>query len=842
MRAPVTDTEASDSEARGTGARDSEARDSGARDSGARDTDVVVVGAGPVGLMLAGELRLGGADVIVLDRLGAPTTESRASTLHARTMEILDQRGLLDEIGTPPDEPMGHFGGLPLDLRLPGPYPGQWKVPQTRTEEVLGAWAVRLGAEVRRGHRVTGLEQHPDRVTVEAAGPEGGAPVRITAPYVVGCDGEESTVRRLAAVAFPGNDAERELIRADIAGIDIRGRRFERLPRGLAIAARRPDGVTRVMVHEFGRTPRAAEASFADIVDAWHNVTGEDLSAGTPLWVNAFGDVSRQAERYRHGRVLLAGDAAHAQMPIGGQALNLGLQDAVNLGWKLAAAARGRAPARLLDSYHEERHEVGRQVLSNIRAQARLLLGGPEVTGLRAAIGELLPYEAVRARLAGMVSGLDIRYGGALADAGRPGGGPHGSAGWRLPPMTLNLRQPVAIPAYGSESEGSPVHTAALLRDARGVLLVAAVEEERRELLTGVAGPFGRSVDAVTVFRPAGGPGDPAEVFVGVDAVLVRPDGYVAWAGTSAAGLEAALATWFVRDTRHSASPSTPSITPRATSSTTPRTRPHTTPHTRSHIVRRENMGKLTGKTALVTGASRGMGRATAERLAREGALVAVHYATGADAAAETVERIEKDGGRAFAVQAELGVPGGVHELFLGLEEGLKERTGSTELNILVNNAGVMGGVAAEDTTPEQFDRIFAVNAKAPFFIIQRALTNIPDGGRIVNISSGLTRFANPDEIAYAMSKGAVEMLALHFAKLLGPRNITINSVAPGITRNSNPVFDIPEAVTAMAGLSTFNRVGEPEDVADVIAFLVSDDARWVTGSFVDASGGTLLG
>ncbi|MET4672733.1 SDR family oxidoreductase [Streptomyces sp. PvR018] len=841
MRAPVTDTEASDSEP-----RDSEARDSEARDSGARDTDVVVVGAGPVGLMLAGELRLGGADVIVLDRLGAPTTESRASTLHARTMEILDQRGLLDEIGTPPDEPMGHFGGLPLDLRLPGPYPGQWKVPQTRTEEVLGAWAVRLGAEVRRGHRVTGLEQHPDRVTVEAAGPEGGAPVRITAPYVVGCDGEESTVRRLAAVAFPGNDAERELIRADIAGIDIRGRRFERLPRGLAIAARRPDGVTRVMVHEFGRTPRAAEASFADIVDAWHNVTGEDLSAGTPLWVNAFGDVSRQAERYRHGRVLLAGDAAHAQMPIGGQALNLGLQDAVNLGWKLAAAARGRAPARLLDSYHEERHEVGRQVLSNIRAQARLLLGGPEVTGLRAAIGELLPYEAVRARLAGMVSGLDIRYGGALTDAGRPGGGPHGSAGWRLPPMTLNLRQPVAIPAYGSESEGSPVHTAALLRDARGVLLVAADEEERRELLTGVAGPFGRSVDAVTVFRPTGGPGDPAEVFVGVDAVLVRPDGYVAWAGTSAAGLEAALASWFVRDTRHSASPSTPSITPRATSSTTPRTRPHTTPHTtphtRSHIVRRENMGKLTGKTALVTGASRGMGRATAERLAREGALVAVHYANGADAAAETVERIEKDGGRAFAVQAELGVPGGVHELFLGLEEGLKERTGSTELNILVNNAGVMGGVAAEDTTPEQFDRIFAVNAKAPFFIIQRALTNIPDGGRIVNISSGLTRFANPDEIAYAMSKGAVEMLALHFAKLLGPRNITINSVAPGITRNSNPVFDIPEAVTAMAGLSTFNRVGEPEDVADVIAFLVSDDARWVTGSFVDASGGTLLG
>lgn len=253
-------------------------------------------------------------------------------------------------------------------------------------------------------------------------------------------------------------------------------------------------------------------------------------------------------------------------------------------------------------------------------------------------------------------------------------------------------------------------------------------------------------------------------------------------------------------------------------------------------------MGNLTGKAALVTGASRGMGRATAERLARDGALVAVHYGTSEDAAAEVVAGIEKDGGRAFAVRAELGTPGDVHELFLALEEGLKERTGSTELNILVNNAGVMGGVKPEDTTPEQFDRIFAVNAKAPFFIVQRALANMPDGGRIVNISSGLTRFANPDEIAYAMSKGAIEQLALHYAKALGPRGITVNSVAPGITRNGNPLFDIPEAVEAMAALSTFNRVGEPQDVADVVAFLVSDEARWVTGSFVDASGGTLLG
>ncbi|MFF3325828.1 FAD-dependent monooxygenase [Streptomyces sp. NPDC002889] len=488
------------------------------------DTQVVVVGAGPVGLMLAGELRLGGAEVIVLERRAAATTESRASTLHARTMELFDSRGLLEALGTPPNEPRGHFGGIPMDLTLPSRHTGQWKVPQTRTEELLQDWALSLGADLRRGWELRELTDHGGWVEIAADTP--GGVRRLRSAYLVGCDGEDSTVRGLSGAKFPGRPAGRELLRADVAGVDIPDRRFERLEQGLAIAARRGDGVTRVMVHEFGRPvrPRNGEPEFAEVIEVWKRVTGEDLSGGTPLWVNAFGDANRQLARYREGRVLFAGDAAHRQMPSGGQALNLGLQDAVNLGWKLALQVGPRPPEGLLDSYHGERHAVGSRVLANIRAQGLLLLGGEEVEPVRALLGELIATEQGRVHLASMITGLDIRY-----PVGEGGDTEHPLLGTRLPHLELRTPQ-------------GTVTTTALLRSGRGLLLDFTATPGAP--LRWIAGLWAGRVTTV------GAQPDPDGPLGGAGAVLVRPDGHVAWTGSGRTGSEQsevrdALRRWF---------------------------------------------------------------------------------------------------------------------------------------------------------------------------------------------------------------------------------------------------------------------------------------------------------
>lgn len=256
-------------------------------------------------------------------------------------------------------------------------------------------------------------------------------------------------------------------------------------------------------------------------------------------------------------------------------------------------------------------------------------------------------------------------------------------------------------------------------------------------------------------------------------------------------------------------------------------------------------MADLTGKTALVTGGSRGIGRAIAQRLATDGALVAVHYGTNETAAKETVNSIEQVGGRAFGARAELGVDGDVDTLFTGLDAGLREHTGRTALDIVVNNAGIGVVGTIEDTTCEQFDRLFAVNVRAPFFIIQRALPLLRDGGRIVGISSAVARMAIPQETAYAMSKGAVEVMSKTLANAVGDRGITVNTVAPGMTHTdmSAPGFrDYPEMEPALSAITALGRIGRPADIADAVAFLASDDARWVTGHLLDASGGMWLG
>jgi 2-polyprenyl-6-methoxyphenol hydroxylase-like FAD-dependent oxidoreductase len=373
-------------------------------------TEVAVVGAGPVGLMLAGELALGGVPTTVVERLPAPMTESRAAQLNARTMEILVERGLGALAGEARPEPVGHFAGIPLDVStLDSPYAGHWKVPQYRTEAALAARATSLGAQLLRGHELRGLHDRDSHVLCDVAGPAG--PVRVRARYVVGCDGAASTVRGLMPFPVRGTPATKALLRADVTGVPIPDRRFERLDGGLAIAATR-DGVTRVMVHAFGapHRNRAEPVSFEEFAATWAKVTGDDISAGHAIWVDAFDNETGHAGAYRLGRVLLAGDAAHWHMPIGGQSLNIGLQDAVNLGWKLVAQVRGWAPRGLLDTYHAERHPVAARVLENVRFQELLLLGEPEVEPARAGFAELLAFDNVREHVAALVSGLDVCY------------------------------------------------------------------------------------------------------------------------------------------------------------------------------------------------------------------------------------------------------------------------------------------------------------------------------------------------------------------------------------------------------------------------------------------------
>ncbi|MEU7141557.1 SDR family oxidoreductase [Nocardia sp. NPDC046473] len=254
-------------------------------------------------------------------------------------------------------------------------------------------------------------------------------------------------------------------------------------------------------------------------------------------------------------------------------------------------------------------------------------------------------------------------------------------------------------------------------------------------------------------------------------------------------------------------------------------------------------MGDLSGKVALVTGGSRGIGRGIAERLARDGALVAIHYGSNETAAKETAEAIVEAGGQAFLVPAQLGVPDDVDTLMAGLETGLRAHRKSA-IDILVHNAGVnIMGRPIELLTPEEFDRLIAVNVKAPFFLTQRLLPLLSDGGRIINISSVSTRIASAHGIAYPLTKGALDVFSHTLAKYLGPRGITVNSVAVGFTQTdmTAAVLADPANVERNIGLTALGRIGQVPDIADAIAFLASDDARWITGTKLDVTGGVGL-
>ncbi|MGW6427392.1 FAD-dependent monooxygenase [Nocardia sp. NPDC055053] len=483
------------------------------------DTDVIVVGAGPTGLMLAGELRLAGARVVVVERLLAPTGQSRGLGFTARAMETFDQRGLLPAFGPLETSPLGHFGGMRFDYTvLTDCHFGARGVPQSQTESVLENWAVGLGAELRRGWDLRQVHDRGDHV--EAVGVRDGQAVVLSARYLVGCDGGRSTVRKLAGFDFPGTSAGRTMYLADVVGCSIPARPLgERLPGGMVMAAPLEPGVDRVIVCEHGvpGDERADEVDFAEVAAAWERITGESIRHGSATWASAFTDTTRQVTEYRRGRILLAGDAAHVHLPAGGQGLSTGIQDAANLGWKLGAVLSGWGTAELLNTYHTERHPVGERLLWNTRVQGMTFLGGAEAEPLRSLLTELLEIDDTKRHLAGLVSGLDVRYPCGPDD--------HRLVGRRIPPRKLQIASGVAS-------------TFELLHPARGVLLDLADRPDIREL----AKPWS---DRVIILTAATADDESFGVATGL---LVRPDGYVVWGvdGPGAPnGLEAALRQWF---------------------------------------------------------------------------------------------------------------------------------------------------------------------------------------------------------------------------------------------------------------------------------------------------------
>ncbi|WP_430781668.1 FAD-dependent monooxygenase [Actinoplanes sp. G11-F43] len=458
--------------------------------------DVIIAGCGPTGALLAAELRLHDVSVLVLEREPRPATDTRIVGLHIRSLEILAMRGLLDRVRAEGRQrpPGAYFAAIdkPAPDNLDSPYAYLLGIRQPTLVRLLEDHALARGAEVRRGQPVTGIDQGDDAVTVTLAGGQ-----TLRTRYLVGCDGGRSTVRTLLGIGFTGEPSRNETLIAEMKVADqtapVRSGRFSLAPVG--------DGVFRAIIPAPGLSDRTKPPTIDDVRAALRAVAGTDFGAHSPRHLSRFGDATRLADTYRSGRVLLAGDAAHIHPPIGGQGLNLGLQDAFNLGWKLAAQIRGWAPPALLDTYQSERRPVAAAVLDNTRAQTALLADDPGARAALRLLTELMDIDEVNRHLLAKTTAIGVRY-----DCG-PG------------PTLRGRRMPDVDLPQGTLYDRLH-HGRATLLDRTGHLTTGAWSDR---------------VDYLV---------DPSAA-VDAPAVLIRPDGHAAWLGTDQPDLNTQLIRWF---------------------------------------------------------------------------------------------------------------------------------------------------------------------------------------------------------------------------------------------------------------------------------------------------------